>query len=205
MIKAVLFDIGGVLIYDPDEQIYRKISRELGADYKRTEGETEKLLPELQTGKNTEREFFTRLTGRLGIPFKEEYVNLWKKGIMEACVLNEDVYKVAKELKQSNYQVGIISNIEKSHTEYFRSQPWIRLFCPVVMSNEVGSRKPETEIFDVAIEEVNLSAEECAFVDNKREYVNAANGVGMHGVLFKGDARQLRKELAIIGVKIRTV
>ena len=199
MIKAVLFDIGGVMIYDPDEQIYRTISQAMDRDYKKTRPKAEELLPDLEIGKISEREYFIRLTKVLGIPFRELYVKLWNSAT-ENFELNEGVFKIARELK-NNYKIGIISNTNKTHVDYFKSTHWIKIFNPVILSSDVGAKKPDRKVYEIAIKKLDLAAGECVFVDNLLKHIRAAKRFGMKGILFK-DAQQLRCELKKLGVNI---
>jgi putative hydrolase of the HAD superfamily len=59
---------------------------------------------------------------------------------------------------------------------------WTDMFDAVVISGEVGMRKPEPRIFEHVVGLLDVPASECAFVDDVPAYVAAAVGIGMVGV-----------------------
>jgi putative hydrolase of the HAD superfamily len=71
------------------------------------------------------------------------------------------------------------------------------LFDAVVISGEVGMRKPEPAIYRRAAEELGVAADECVFVDDLGPNVKGAVGVGMVGVKFV-DAEQAIGELEVL-------
>ena len=76
------------------------------------------------------------------------------------------------------------------------------MFDVVVISGEVGMRKPEPAIFEHILELMGLRAEECVFVDDLRHNVDAAVALGMLGVLHRS-YEQTRLELeAVFGVPL---
>lgn len=62
---------------------------------------------------------------------------------------------------------------------------WDELFDAVVISGEVGLRKPEPEIFTLALRRIGLPARECVFVDDLPHNVEAATRLGMAGVVHR--------------------
>ncbi len=67
-----------------------------------------------------------------------------------------------------------------------------------VVSGEEGLVKPDPEIFRRLLDRYGLCAEDCTFIDDSEANVEAARGLGMHGVLFRG-ADALRVELGMQG------
>lgn len=75
-------------------------------------------------------------------------------------------------------------------------------FDSVVISGEVGMRKPEPEIFAHAVELVRIPVEECVFVDDIEHNVRAAADLGMIGVLHR-DAEETRARLEeVCGIRL---
>jgi putative hydrolase of the HAD superfamily len=63
---------------------------------------------------------------------------------------------------------------------------WDDMFDTVVISGEVGLRKPEPEIFKLTCERLAVVAADCVFVDDLEINVDAAAELGMTGVLHRG-------------------
>jgi epoxide hydrolase-like predicted phosphatase len=77
--------------------------------------------------------------------------------------------------------------------EYDRSE-WHEMFDAVVISGEVGMRKPEPEIFELALDRIGLPAAECVFVDDVAPNIAAAAEAGLVGIVhrtFEETAREL--------------
>jgi putative hydrolase of the HAD superfamily len=68
---------------------------------------------------------------------------------------------------------------------------WTELFDVVVISGEVGMRKPEPEIYQFTVDQLGLAAEHCVFVDDLRPNVRAAAALGMTGVHHTDDSETL--------------
>jgi epoxide hydrolase-like predicted phosphatase len=68
--------------------------------------------------------------------------------------------------------------------EYDRSD-WHEMFDTVVISGEVGMRKPEREIFELALDRIGLPASECVFVDDVPHNIDAAVEAGLVGIVHR--------------------
>jgi len=88
-------------------------------------------------------------------------------------------------------RTGLLSN--SWGNEYDRSD-WPEMFDAVVISGEVGMRKPEPEIFELAVVRMGLPAGECVFVDDMAHNIVAARQAGLAGIVhqsFDQTAREL--------------
>lgn len=66
-----------------------------------------------------------------------------------------------------------------------------------VVSSAVGHVKPQPEIYRILMSRYNLKAEECLFVDDRPDNVNAARALRMQGMVFKGSADELDELLRL--------
>lgn len=78
------------------------------------------------------------------------------------------------------------------------------IFDTLVISGEVGLRKPDPAIFRLAADRLGLDVEACVFVDDLDRNVNAAAELGMHGVLYRhSELEAVVGELrAVLGVDL---
>ena len=97
-----------------------------------------------------------------------------------ACVMA--VMAPARQAGAQGVTTGLLSN--SWGNDYDRSQ-WHEMFDAVVISGEVGLRKPEPEIFALTLERIGLPAGECAFVDDLPHNVLAAAQVGLVGIVHR--------------------
>ncbi len=78
---------------------------------------------------------------------------------------------------------------------------WIRelfaLFDGLVFSGPVGLAKPDRAIFEHLLNHHGLDAQECVFINDTSRNIIACEAVGIHGILFDGDAVSLRRTLEL--------
>ncbi len=72
-------------------------------------------------------------------------------------------------------------------------------FRDIVVSGQVRMHKPNDEIYDHALRQFGLLAEQAVFVDDLIENVATADRLGLHGIRFT-DAKALRAELEVLGL-----
>jgi len=94
---------------------------------------------------------------------------------------------------QSNYKLGLVSNFAIPETIYslLKTNDLTSLLDPVVISGEVNKRKPSPEIFQIALQKLDVLAEEAVFVgDTADADVAGAHAVGMKAVYIKRRVEQ---------------
>ncbi|MHB8341810.1 MAG: HAD family hydrolase [Mycobacteriales bacterium] len=106
---------------------------------------------------------------------------------------------LVRRARVKGIKTGLVSN---SWGMNYPREGWGDLFDTVVISGEVGLRKPEPEIYRLAAERLALSPEECVFVDDLAPNVRGAAAVGMVAVHHR-DAATTRTELeTLFGVPL---
>jgi len=112
-----------------------------------------------------------------------------RKAAAEIFVPNESLVPIVDELRRRSVKLILLSNTCEVHSSYYLERfEILRRFDDRVLSWEVGFRKPEDGIFKVALERAGCPAEECLFVDDIQEYVDAAARLGIRSRLFRGVA-----------------
>ena len=94
---------------------------------------------------------------------------------------------------------GLLSN---SWGNDYPRDGWDEMFDVVVISGEVGMRKPEAGIFEHTLELMGLPAAQTVFVDDLRHNVDAAVALGMVGVLHRTYEQTLLELEAIFGIRL---
>jgi putative hydrolase of the HAD superfamily len=191
--RGLIVDWGGVLTERLDlavrawaehEQIdfehYRQAMRRWFSPEEQLEAEINPIHA-LERGEMTVPDFEARLAAEIqrldGHPVQTE-------GLLErmfstfgtAHAMNALVVRA----KRHGVRTALLSN---SWGNRYPRDGWDEMFDVVVISGEVGMRKPEPEIFDLACARLDVSAEECVFVDDLAVNVAAAAELGMTGVL----------------------
>jgi putative hydrolase of the HAD superfamily len=101
---------------------------------------------------------------------------------------------VVRSARAAGIRTGLLSN--SWGLEYERDG-WDTLFDAVVISGEVGLRKPDPEIYALAARRLDLPSEQIVFVDDLRPNVRAAVATGMVGVQHV-DVETTASELEIL-------
>ena len=110
------------------------------------------------------------------------------------------MYDTIRTLRAAGFSTALLSN-SWGCDEYPRAD-FPGLFDTVVLSGEVGMRKPEKEIFLHAAETLGLAPAECVFVDDMEANVAAARACGMAGVLHTETATTARTLQDLLGVPL---
>ena len=123
-----------------------------------------------------ERELARRLQRRDGHPVQAE-------GLVERMFSRfahaPDMAGLVRRAKASGIATALLSN---SWGDQYLRDGWHDMFDAVVISGEVGMRKPEARIFDYTLRQLGLQASECVFVDDHDGNIRAAALVGLVGV-----------------------
>jgi len=93
-----------------------------------------------------------------------------------------------RELKRDGLAVALLTNNVKEFGDAWRAMfPVDELFEVVVDSSAVGIRKPDERIYRLTCERIGVEPAAAIFVDDNRDNVEAAQGVGMAAVHFRED------------------
>jgi len=197
MIKAVIFDLGGVLIDFPIPKMIEFCARSLGITEKALVREARLLRKPFQEGTISENELWEAICAKTGAA-KPNSLSLWEEAFRIAYREKKDVFSIVDELKARSYRIGLLSNTEAPSIRCLDSGRYD--FDALVYSCVEGVSKPEPEIYLLALARLGTAPGEAVFVDDQKENIEASRNLGIHSILFR-DSGQLREELARLGVE----
>jgi epoxide hydrolase-like predicted phosphatase len=202
MIKAVIFDVGGTLHTPTEKDVKKDICQTMGVTEKQYTTACNTLIPAYNTGEIVdEKEFWKRFIvftkSKAAIP---DY-SLWSREFSNKYQVQIEVMKIVSNLKQQGLKLAILSNTIEPHAKVDREKGVYSPFKIVILSNEVGIRKPDPKIYKITLNKLGVKAEDAVFVDDSDVNVQAAIALGIHGIVFK-NSDQLKTDLTIIGVKL---
>ena len=91
----------------------------------------------------------------------------------------------------AKFDFALLSNDVLAWSEYIREFYGIgKYFREAVISANTGCRKPDSTIFEIALERLGVSANDCLFIDNSVANLRVAAEVGMDTVLFNRDGEK---------------
>ena len=193
MIKAVLFDMGGVVSTNVENARYPNLSKLAKLSEKSIKRKMSPIERKFDIGKIQPEKYFRRIAKTLKIEDYTKVERIHCHSIKRSRV-RKYMAKIVKELKENGYRVGILSNTNVTDVEVHRKRGDYSLFSPLIFSCEIGYRKPGIKIYRIALKRLGIKAGECIFIDNKRGNLITARLLGMKTILFKSPS-QLRKDL----------
>ncbi len=189
-IQAVVFDFGNVLGFFSHRQAAEQLARYAPAGVTADDllsflGDTE-LEIAFEVGQVTSVEVLSLLRQRFHLRGDDAQL-AW--AIADMFTPNEPVCALIPQLRR-HYRLLLLSNTNDLHYRHYRRQfaATLNQFDALVVSHEVGVRKPDPRIYDHARELAGCPAEQCLFVDDLPVNIVAARACGWQGVVYhRGD------------------
>jgi putative hydrolase of the HAD superfamily len=106
-----------------------------------------------------------------------------------------------RELRASGLFVGVLSNMVPAWDEHWRRLlPVAEMFDDVVLSFEVGTRKPQPAVYALAAERAGVPAEQCVLVDDVEVNCEAAVAAGWGAVEFQTNEQAIADLAKLLAV-----
>lgn len=107
-----------------------------------------------------------------------------EKMYLDTLDIDEDFYIFMNELKKS-FKFVLLSNDLSEWSNYIRNKYDInKYFDFIIISGDIGMRKPGNDIFQYLLKVLNQPSEKCYFVDDRRNNLFAAKSFGINPILF---------------------
>lgn len=198
MIKAIIFDMGGVILVNKVEKVYEKLAEMLKINYQDLKDLQQKHKEDILSGRMSSARFEELVKKE----FKLNYgvIKKWREAYLAVMSVNEELLSLAKKLKKE-YKIAVISNIPDLHAQINKERNIFSYFNPCLISCEIGLIKPQKEIFELSLKKLKLKANECIFIDDREEHLNIPKNMGFHIIYFKNN-RKLIKDLKALGVTV---
>ena len=190
--RGLLIDWGGVLtsnVFDSFSAFCESegLASDAIRDRFRHDRESRELLIALETGRVSEEEFEPRFAAMLGVSAPGLIDRMFGGG-----QLDEPMLDAVRRVRADGIATGLISN--SWGTRRYDRALLAELFDGVVISGEVGMRKPTPNIYVLGAEQIGLDPAECVFVDDLPFNLKPAAELGMATVHHR-DYEQTISEL----------
>jgi len=193
-IRAIIFDLGGVLLRTNDFTPREQIASRLGI----SRHELEELVfggesgDQAQRGEITVQQHWANLAAKIHCSDKE------LKSLVEEFFAKDEIdislMDYIRKLHRS-YKTGLLSNafddLRQIITERWHFED---AFDDMVISAEVGMVKPDVRIFQLAVEQLGVEPGQVVFVDDMQRNIEGAKQVGLMSIHFQ-DPQQVRLDL----------
>ena len=198
MIRAIIFDIGGVLVKTKPllDQVLEVFQPENEKEF------WEKINIEgvpLCKGEMSLFQFWKKIAQKVGRDIPDHVLrDLWAKDCRKYARIDEGVQEIVNSLKET-YSLAILSNTIDIHAKLNEELGIYEPFDVVILSHEVGLTKNEKEMFLLVTEKLGVAPEECVFIDDIQKFIDVAQSVGMQAILFE-NPEQLKDDLQTLHV-----
>ena len=191
-IRAVIFDIGGVLLKPkPSHNPDTKWENSLGLP----KGDLKRIIDRsgwnraATLGQISAHEVWQRVGDRLGL--SNEQIHALESDFRPDEEINTELVNLLQSLRP-RYTVATISNAWSDTREALtRKYGLDKIVDAMLFSYEVGLAKPDSRIYQIALSRLRVYPEETIFVDDKNANADTARLIGMHGIWYKNNEQTI--------------
>src|ERR1700737_1810158 len=151
-----------------------------------------------QEGRISPQDWHLHLSKRLGgsLTF-EQFTEVWNRALDPEPIQSE---RFLERLSKS-YRLALLSNTDPIHMSQEENRfPFFRFFPIRIYSYRVGASKPDPLIYREALRACKVRAEEVVYIDDIAAYAEAAQRLGMSGIVFQSP-EQLQSDFRNLGIR----
>jgi epoxide hydrolase-like predicted phosphatase len=201
VIKAIIFDVGGVLVRTSNWSLRRKWEYSLGLK----PGESDEIVfgrpmgIKAQLGEISDHQLWHWIGQRLDLSASE--LSTFHRDFWANDELNNELIDLIRILRP-NYQTAVLSNFPDNLRQLLAEKYVIADdFDLIVCSAEEGVMKPDAEIYLRTLTRLGCKPSEAIFVDDNEENVSGAQGLGIRAIQF---SREVNLKVLLSGLGIQT-
>lgn len=195
-IKAVIWDLGGVIVRTEDHTSRNALAAELRVPRDQLENTVfgGEYGHKAQRGEINVDELWESV--RVAFELSPEGIRDFQKRFWAGDVVDYDLVEYIRFLRLDNrYSTALLSNAF-DRLRYEITERWKidDAFDIMIISAEEGVMKPDARIYEIALERTGVAPSEAVFIDDFAHNIVGAQAVGMHGIQFL-NAKQTLKDL----------
>jgi FMN phosphatase YigB (HAD superfamily) len=182
-VRAVWFDMGGVLLDIDPARTRQALTQLLVGDAATTDvrfdiHNQEDLFLDFERGRYSPDVFRAQVRAQYGVSFADDaFDDAW-------CAVLKDPFPWAFEAvaqAAGRYRTALLSNTNAIHFGRFYPQvaPMLQRMEQVFVSHEMGTRKPEPDIYLKALQTMELQPHQALFIEDNAENVAQARALGI--------------------------
>ena len=196
--QLVIFDLGGVLVRVEPQRMLRALAQETGQPVEQIERimTDPSLMESFELGRISPTQFFAALNTRVRTSWTfDQFVSAWNSILSE----NARTSWLLERL-HARYTLLVLTNTNALHDDHIRhSWPVFRHADHWIASHRVGLRKPDAQIYRLALRQADVSPEATVYIDDMAEHVTAARRLGVRAI-HMADGICLEDELRAAGL-----
>lgn len=196
-IRAVFFDLGGVIVRTEYQSPRQRLAERLGMEY----DDLVRIVFDSPTavqatiGEMTSAEHWASVVKRLKRDASE--MQTIRDEFFAGDIIDRDLITFIRSLR-GRVKTGLISNAWSDLREYIVKEKFDDAFDRMIISAEVGAAKPGAKIYQIALEQFEVSPGEAVFVDDFFENIEGCEEVGIKGIHFKDPGIAIQQVKALL-------
>lgn len=182
--EALLCDIGNVLVFFSRKRMFVQLADVFNTSPQEIHDQllAHRVYHDYERGAVSSLELYEKLCELFQTAPSPEDVF---RAASEIFTPNEQIYPQIESLRSRGVRLVLLSNISPIHWDYLTAHyPILETFHAKALSYEVGSAKPEPAIYQKAVELSGCAPEQCLYLDDLPEYVEAAQHCGIKGHVY---------------------
>jgi len=185
-IRSLLLDFGGVISQPQNKNHLDNMLKILNQNTSNFEDIYRKFRGNYDNGTLSGEEYWINTINHIGYRLnKNEIKELISEDIKSWMKINDKMFSFIMDVRKRVYNLSIISNMPVDLLYYMKKHlDWLEIFDELTFSCEIGVNKPDPRIFLHCIDRINVSPNECLFVDDSMENVKGAIMVGLNAIHF---------------------
>jgi putative hydrolase of the HAD superfamily len=201
VIRAVIFDMGKVLVWFDNSIFFRKLAALSGVPADRVREAAHlnlELVQAFDRGDIPPAEFKDRVCSALSLSLSyEEFYEMFN----DVFSLNEETTALLPGLRAAGLRLVLLSNTDPERFAFLRRRfPETQVFDDFVLSYEVRLLKPDPAIYREAVRRAGAAPGECVFIDDLPANTEGARREGIPSLLYEWGKTRLDAELRRLGV-----
>lgn len=197
MIKNFVFDLGKVIVeFDPVELTDKYVTDKSNLKKISEAAFSREIFDKLDSGEFTDSDGRNYLIDTFDKSLLDEALLAYDNWMNNLKVI-DGMKNLIEEIKNKGYKIYLLSNVTAGFKEKYKTidnvYEVLKNFDGLVISGDVKMIKPDKEIYEYLLNEFDLKANECIFIDDRKENTDAAINCGLNAYTFNGDVRKLKE------------
>ncbi|NGX46412.1 MAG: Alpha-D-glucose 1-phosphate phosphatase YihX [Chlamydiae bacterium] len=180
--EVIVFDFGGVVGKVNRKPVLQRMSHALDIPYAQVKKALagDHFYEALEQGQS----YWQQFAASHGRPLPQSWMTDLDSYRAHVVTRVPGTAEVIHKLKADGYQVALLSNTKQDRANFLRAQGYYAPFDPVLVSCEMGTKKPLAPAFKQLINRLDTQPDNIIFIDNKRTNVHAAKRAGIQAIHF---------------------
>jgi epoxide hydrolase-like predicted phosphatase len=185
MMRAVIFDYGSVLTRTLDPQPRAAWEKKLGLK----PGKLPQMVHndtswiEVQCGRLSVEAYWRDVGQQLGL--KPQETARMRSDFYRGDQRNDELVAYIDQVRAAGLQTAILSNFSEELRCFLEHHTLLDHFDRIAISAEIGVMKPSAKAYQAVLAMLDLPAAACVFVDDQPGNIDAAEALGMQGIVFR--------------------